>query len=252
MNTSFLRSIAFRPELVADSTKYPYSIPAIRALGTLKFNPKVTFFMGENGSGKSTLLEAVALALGFNSEGGSRNFRFATRRSESDLWRCLRVVKGVGRPRTGYFYRGESFFNVATEIERLDEGGGGPPLIDSYGGMSLHERSHGEAVIALVKNRFGEQGLYLMDEPEAALSPSRQLELLRLIRERVRQGCQFVIATHSPILLAYPGALLYELFEHGIRPRRYEETEHVQLTRAFLNDPEGFLDTFFGGEKASR
>src|SRR4051794_23214896 len=164
-------------ERIPDADRFPYTLPAVRHLTTLAFHPKVTFFVGENGAGKSTLLEAVAVACGLNPEGGSRNFNFATRASHSALDSCLRLARTLGAPADSYFLRAESCFNVATEIERLDRAPAfAPPLIDSYGGRSLHEQSHGESFFALFKNRFGANGLYLMDEPEAALSPRRQIE----------------------------------------------------------------------------
>lgn len=244
---AYLRSITLLREKVPDFARYPFSIPAVRALRTLAFDPKVTVFVGENGSGKSTLVEAIAVAAGFNPEGGSRNLAFATRSSESELFRYLRVTRGVRRPRTGYFLRAESYFNVATEIERLDaEPGGGPRIIDSYGGRPLHEQSHGESFMALVNNRFGPRGLYVLDEPEAALSPQRQLALLVAMHELIeRQDCQFVLATHSPILMAYPGAALLQLGDDGIVPVRYEETEHFRVTREFLLDHEQYLRRLF-------
>src|SRR5207249_3296277 len=187
---------------------------------------KVTFFVGENGSGKSTLLEAIAIGSGLNPEGGSRNFNFATRASHSQLDQALRLAKTCRLPRDSYFLRAESFFNVASEIERLDREPGGPPIIGAYGGKSLHEQSHGESFFALFRNRFRDNGLYLMDEPEAALSPKRQLEFLRLLHGYCTRGCQFVIATHSPIIMAYPDARIYLLDTEGIRASAFTETEH--------------------------
>jgi predicted ATPase len=215
---------------------YPFSLPAVRGLlRHVDLHPKVTFFIGENGSGKSTLLEAIAVAAGFNAEGGSRNFRFATRSSESELHACIRLVRGVHRPRDGFFLRAESYFNVATEIERLDaEPGPAPPILPAFGGRSLHEQSHGESFFALLQTRFRRDGFYVLDEPEAALSPSRQLAFLARLHELVRLGSQFVIATHSPILMAYPEARILELSASGIREVSYEDTEHFKVTRAFL------------------
>jgi len=153
----------------------------------------------------------------------------------------------VQRPRDGFFLRAESYFNVGTEIERLDEGSGA--ILEAYGGVSLHEQSHGESFLALAANRFRGHGLYILDEPEAALSPQRQLSLLAIIHELVEnRGSQFVIATHSPILMAYPGATLYRLGGEGITRVAYEETEHYQITRDFLNSPERFFKTLFRGE----
>ena len=173
---------------IVDPRRYPFALPALRELETLRFHPKVTFLVGENGSGKSTLLEAIAVAWGLNPEGGSLNFNFATRASHSPLGDCIRLARPPSTPRDSYFLRAESFFNVATEIERLDRGGGGPPIIDAYGGRSLHEQSHGESFFALFQNRFGDHGLYLMDEPEAALSPTRQVQFLGLLHDYLRRG----------------------------------------------------------------
>ena len=208
-------------------------------------HPQVTYFVGENGSGKSTLLEAIAVAAGFNPEGGSMNFRFSTRSSESSLAGAIRLVRSVRRPRTGFFLRAESFFNLATAIEQLDKQPGGSPIIGSYGGRSLHEQSHGESFIALALHRFGPNGLYILDEPEAALSPLRQMSMLRRMRDLVQQGCQFIVATHAPILLSYPGAWIYELDEHGLRRVDYENTATVRVTREFLDDRDATLTELF-------
>ena len=246
----FLRSVRLREDKIDSFDRYPFYIPAVRNLGELEIGPKVTAFLGENGSGKSTLLEAIAVAAGFNPEGGSMNFKFSTRSSESELWRALRLVRGIRKPRTGYFFRAESYFNVATEIESLDrEPRGGPPIIEYYGGKSLHEQSHGESFLALIQHRFGPEGLYILDEPEAALSPARQLALLARIHDLVEQGSQFLMATHSPILLAYPEALLYELSESGIRQVEYEDTEHYRITRDFLVGRELFFRELFTEEE---
>lgn len=250
LNESFIRAVQLREDKVESFDRYPFSIPAVRNLGELEISSKVTAFLGENGSGKSTLLEAIAVVAGFNSEGGSMNFRFSTRSSESELWRALRLVRGVRKPHTGYFFRAESYFNVATEIENLDrEPWGGPPIIGSYGGQSLHEQSHGESFLALIQHRFGPEGLYILDEPEAALSPARQLALLARIHDLEQQGSQFLMATHSPILLAYPGALLYELSGSGIQRVEYEGTEHYRLTRDFLLHRDRFLRELFADEE---
>ena len=242
----YLREISLKHDRIADPTKYPFTIPAVRHLDVLKFDPDVTFLVGENGTGKSTLLEAVSVALGFNAEGGTRNFNFSTRASHSELHASLRMVRSYRRPRDGYFLRAESFFNVATEIDRMDgEGGPGEAIIGAYGGRSLHEQSHGESFLTLMTHRFHGQGLYILDEPEAALSPKRQLLILRRMRQLVLQESQFIIATHSPILLAYPNAKILLLDERGYRPVKYEETEHYRLMRRFLDDPEGVLRSVF-------
>ncbi len=236
----FLLSATLLREKVASFADYPFNLPAIRALETVTFHAAVTFLVGENGSGKSTLLEALAIAAGFNAEGGSQNFRFTTRASHSDLHRCLRLARSHRRPRTGFFLRAESFFNVATEVDALEREN--PGLFEFYGGRSLHEQSHGESFIALLNHRFGDRGLYFLDEPEAALSPTRQMAALVRIHALVSEGCQFVIATHSPILMAYPDATILAVSEQGLAPVRYEDTEHYTITRRFLTDTGGMID----------
>jgi predicted ATPase len=233
---------------IPDSNRFPYNLPAVRGLATLAFHPKVTFLVGENGSGKSTLLEAIAVACGLNPEGGSRNFNFATRPSHSPLDECVRLAKALATPGDSYFLRAESFYNVATEIERLDKEPGGPPIIGAYGGKSLHDQSHGESFFALFKNRFRDHGLYLMDEPEAALSPKRQLQFLGLLHDYVRRGGQFVIATHSPIIMAYTDARIYVLDGEGVREVAYTDTEHYLVTRRFLNSPQRSLAALLAAE----
>lgn len=241
----YLREISLKSEQIENWDKFPFVIPAIRNLNRLQFSPTVTFIIGENGSGKSTLVEAIAVAMGFNPEGGTRNFNFGTRKSHSDLHRYLRIVKSIKRPRDGFFLRAESFFNVATNIEQLDEKPGGPPIINSYGGLSLHEQSHGESFLSLVLHRFSGNGLYILDEPEAALSPTRQLAVLARMNQLLEQDSQFIIATHSPILMAYPGALIYHITESGIESVEYEETEHYEVTKAFLDNPDRMLQILF-------
>src|SRR5229473_1538933 len=237
----FVRALVLKRDEIESFDAYPFSIPAVRQLAELKLDSRVTLFAGENGSGKSTLVEAIAVAAGFNAEGGSQNMTVSTRASHSQLHKHLRLVRGTRRPRTGYFLRAESFFNVATNIEELDEGPGGPPLIDSYGGVSLHEQSHGESFLSLILNRFGSNGLYVLDEPEAALSLRGNLALMRRMHDLVAEGSQFVVSTHSPILLGYPHARIYVLSDAGIVETPYEETEVVELTRSFLADRREFL-----------
>jgi predicted ATPase len=241
--------VTLRRDDVPSFEAYPFSLPAVRHLDVLKLHPAVTYLVGENGSGKSTLLEAIAVSCGFNPEGGSKNFRFGTRISHSVLHAYLRVAKGVRRPRDGFFLRAESFFNVATEIERLDSEGGGPRVIDSYGGKSLHEQSHGESFLALMMNRFGGNGLYLLDEPEAALSPQRQLAALARIHDLVTAGSQFIIATHSPILMAYPQAYIYACSPEGIDLIDYYDTEHYRVMRDFVVNPKRMLDVLLASDE---
>ncbi len=242
MDGNFICSVKIKKPLPADS--YLTRLPAVRNLarqGGLAFEKPVTFLVGENGTGKSTLLEAIAIAAGFNAEGGSRNFTFSTRATHSELYRYLTVARRA-HPKDGFFLRAESFYNLASNIDDLDsEPYDVPPIIKSYGGLSLHAQSHGESFLALIENRFGGEGLYLLDEPEAALSPNRLMTLLARIHDLVQKHSQFIIATHSPILMAYPGAVVYELTEDGIRAVDYRETEHYRLTRSFLEDPERML-----------
>jgi predicted ATPase len=242
LDEPIVQSIRLLRERVPSFDAYPFNIPAIRSLERLDMHPQVTLLIGENGSGKSTLVEAIAVVAGFNAEGGSRNFRFATRRSESQLHTALRIARGTRRERDGFFLRAESYFNVATEIDRLDsEPSFGPPVIDGFGGVPLHEMSHGESFLALANNRLRGEGLYIFDEPEAALSPARQLSLLQIMWRLVKAGSQFIVATHSPILMAYPGARIYQLGPNGIDTVAYEDTEHYQITRGFLMDRERYF-----------
>ncbi len=210
--------------------EYPFNLPIVRSLDRLELHPRVNFFIGENGSGKSTLLEAIAVRWGFNAEGGTKNFNFSTRASHSRLSDQIRLSRSANRPLDGFFFRAESFFNVATEIERLGVDG-------CYGGKPLHEMSHGEAFLTLMTTRVDGHGLYLLDEPEAALSPQRQLAILTRIHDLVMDSSQFLIATHSPILLAYPDAWIFECSGEGLRRIEYEETEHYRVTRDFLMNP---------------
>lgn len=239
--TGYLREIQFLIDKPGWTEGYPFSLPVFRGQDVIDLHPQVTFIIGENGTGKSTLLEAVAVAWGFNPEGGTKNFNFSTRESHSGLHQYLRLVKGIKKPRDGYFLRAESFYNVATNIEELDESGLGPRIIDSYGGKSLHDQSHGEAFLSLVMNRFGGRGLYILDEPEAALSPLRQLALLSRIHDLVTQQSQFIIATHSPIIMGYPAATILQLSPEGFTKVDYEETEHYKVMRDFIINREKMI-----------
>ena len=236
----FIRSIELKRENVPSFDEYPFCLPVVRHLESLSLHPHITFFVGENGTGKSTLLEAIAVAFGMNAEGGGRNFNFDTEETHSGLHDAIRIVRGSRRPSTDYFLRAESFYNVATEIDNLG-------LAGSYGGESLHAQSHGESFMSLLMNRFWPDGLYLLDEPEAALSPARQMAALSYLHQLVLDGCQFIIATHSPILMAYPLAKIYSLTDDGIDEIAYTDTEHYQVTRDFLNRHESMLKVLLDG-----
>lgn len=245
----FLRAVHLRKEDVPAWRDYPFRLPAVQALrrAPLALAPDVTIFVGENGTGKSTLLEGIAVAFGFNPEGGSRNFQFRTRDTHSALSECLTLQRGAARPADGFFLRAESFYNVATEIDNL-----GMSDHALYGGRSLHEQSHGEAFFSLFMHRFGGSGLYLLDEPEAALSPMRQMAMLARMYALAQDGAQFVVATHSPILMAYPGARLLQFDGFGVAPVKLEETEHNFVTREFLNAPERMLRNLLSAADPSR
>jgi predicted ATPase len=238
---SFMNAVRLEREAVERFDEYPFCVPAVRHLNRLEFHPAVTFFVGENGSGKSTLLEAIAVKLGFNAEGGGKNFDFATRMTHSNLHEFIRVERGIGHPTDNYFLRAESFYNLATQIEDLGVQFG-------YGEKSLHAQSHGEAFLSLLTNRLQGDGVYLFDEPEAALSPQRQLSVLTLIHRLVHHQSQMIIATHSPILLAYPNALIYQFGENGIEAIKYTETGHYQITKDFLNRHERMVEILISEE----
>lgn len=241
MTEQYIKSLELKKESIADFGRYPFCLPAVRALDGIELHPKVTYFVGENGTGKSTILEAVAAAYGFNPEGGSRNFSFSTKDSHSDLYRSIKIIKGIKRPRDGYFLRAESFYNVESSIDRLDEEFSfGPPVKAFYGGISLHEQSHGESFFALFQNRLRGKGLYILDEPEAALSPSRQMSLLARMHDLINSESQFIIATHSPIIMSYPDSFIYAI-GNGIKRVKYEETEHFQIMKAFVNNRDKML-----------
>lgn len=222
---------------------YLAGLPVVRHLAEqpLAFTTPVTILMGENGVGKSTLIEAVAVGMGFNAEGGTRNFSFATMETHSALYRYVEFVRGPHRPRDGFFLRAESFYNVASYVDEI----GDQKFLCRYGGKSLHDQSHGESFLSLVRSRFGGKGFYIMDEPEAALSPASQMELLAHIHRLAEDGSQVVIATHSPMLMTYPGACLLQIDEDGIRPTEYRKTSHYQITRRFLENPDRMYRELF-------
>lgn len=242
MAAQYISKVLFNDNL--DKSSYLNELPVIKHLkkfGQLELSADVTFFVGENGTGKSTLLEAIAVAYGFNAEGGSKNFNFSTNATHSELFEHISITKR-GYPRDGFFLRAESLYNVATNIEELD---GQPafsgPIIAGYGGVSLHNQSHGESFLSIVQNRFFGNGLYILDEPEAALSPNRLLTLIAEIDSLVKKDSQFIIATHSPILMAFPNAEILEFSDAGIHRADYKDTEHFQTTKRFLDNPEKML-----------
>lgn len=230
----FLKRIELRHELVPSFKNYPFAIPSIKSLQQLELNNKVTFFVGENGSGKSTLLEAIADKCEFNTAGGGRNNYYDVHAAESALGEYIRL-SWMPKVTNGFFLRAESFYNFASHIDEVGS--------DAYGGLSLHQQSHGESFFSLFSNRFNGRGIYLLDEPEAALSPQRQLSFLKIIHDLTVSGdSQFIIATHSPILLGYPNATILS-FDHGqIQEIDYEMTDHYQITKYFLQNREKFLE----------
>lgn len=232
----YLRHVELLRARVQHWSDYPFSIPAISTLDRLVFSPHVTFFVGENGAGKSTLLEAIAVKAGFSGAGGSRTFNARSRPTDSTLDEHLRLARGATRERNGFFLRADTMHNLSTAAEELG----------AHGMDNLHQMSHGEAFLAVAINRFSRNGLYLLDEPEAALSPQRQLAFLGRMRQLVEQGSQFIISTHSPILMAYPSATIYS-FDTKITKVAYKDTEHYAVTKAFLHNPEGMMQRIFGG-----
>jgi predicted ATPase len=234
----YLSDITILQDKIEEKDEYPFSVPSIRNLNTLTFHPKVTYFIGENGTGKSTLMEAIAQTMGFNPEGGTKNSLFSTRDTHSNLSDFIKPGRSFKAARDGFFLRAESFYNLATYIDDVQ-------YASSYGGKSLHAQSHGESFLALLTQKFRGNGLYLLDEPEAALSPSRQLSALAVIHKLVKADSQFIIATHSPILMAYPDSTIYLFSENGIHEIAYEDTDHYRVAKDFLNHREQMLNVLF-------
>jgi predicted ATPase len=236
----YLKSISILKPEGERLNSHPFNIPAISQLEQLEFHRDVTFLVGENGSGKSTLLEAIAMAMDLGAQGGTGNFSIDDPTGLSELYRFVRAKRSFQRPKDRYFLRAESFFNVGKYLEDLskdpDACTSRVQVFQRYGGKSLHHRSHGESFLSLINDAFSGKGLYIFDEPEAALSPSRQLAALVRINDLVRDESQFIIATHSPILMSYPRSRIYLLDNTGFREVAFEETEHFKVTRDFLNN----------------
>ncbi|KQL47170.1 AAA family ATPase [Brevibacillus choshinensis] len=229
----YLRTIRLMREQFPQTNRYPFTLPSIRQLEEIEITSSVTYFVGENGSGKSTLLEAVAYQCGFHTAGGSRNHFYEVDRSEASLGDFVRL-SWMPKQTNGFFLRAESFYQFASHVDELErERSTG---FSAYGGRSLHEQSHGESFLSLFTNRFTGKGIYLLDEPEAALSPMRQLAFLYVMKDLVDEGAQFLIATHSPILMGFPEAKILNFDASPMEEIRYEDTEHYQLTRRFLEN----------------
>lgn len=233
VNDQFIQGVIFDWDKI-DKDSYLKGIRAFKGVEKLDFNKPITFFVGENGSGKSTLLEALAVAHGFNPEDGTKNYVFSTHDTHSELCDAIRIAKGYRKEKQGYFLRAESFYNVATQEEEYAD--------ITHPSAKYHEKSHGESFLALAQNNMNPNGLYLFDEPEAALSPQRQLTLLMQIYRCAKEGAQFIIVTHSPILLGIPDADIY-CFDNGrIHLCEYEDTESYQVTEMFINNRQMLLD----------
>ncbi len=240
----FIKEVQLNRSKVNNWNQYPFNIASISKFDKVEFPSNVTFLVGENGSGKSTIIEALAIAVGFNSEGGTRNFNFSTCQTHSDLHEYLKLDFTLSKPQDGFFYRAESFYNVASNIDELNKYGL-KSLLPSYGGKSLHEQSHGESFLSLVLNRFSGESLFILDEPEASLSPSRQMTFMVALNKLAKENSQFIIATHSPILLAYPDASIYQVSDEGIDRMEYEDTDAYQITKAFLKNPDRMFRELF-------
>lgn len=245
-DSQYIRGIYLNRDRISSYDHFPLDLPVIRHLQEVAFHPSVTYVIGENGMGKSTLLEGIAIAYGFNPEGGTLNFNFSNYDSHSNLDEYLRLKKGVYKPKDHFFFRAETFYNLATNIEELDrESSLGSKIIDSFGGKSLHQQSHGESFFSAFVERFQGDGLYILDEPEAALSPLRQISMLARINELVQQGSQFIISTHSPIIMAYPDAKILQISDEGMSEVALEESNHYLLMKQFFEDKDRLLHHLF-------
>ncbi len=243
MNSKLMISLVTLNKDEIDSyDKYPFNIPVVKNFNELKFKAPVTFFIGENGVGKSTFIEAIAVNLNLPKEGGTQNFMYETNDTTSNLSDYMKV-RMDNKPKTKFFLRAESFYNFSTEVERLIKEDDFHSLNKSYGG-NLHECSHGEAFLKLVQNRFTENGLYILDEPEAALSIQRQLSLLCLIDELVKKGSQFIISTHSPILISYRNGIILDL-DDNFKEVSYKDTEIYKLYKMYLDNSDNMQDRMF-------
>jgi predicted ATPase len=244
----FLDAVRVTDSPLIDWTSYPFSLDIIKNIQEIHFPTQVTFFIGENGTGKSTILEAIACKAGFGFEGGSKHISFKT--SSDKVYSAAQkladefILSWRQKPKDGYFFRAESFYNVANYLDYL-----GQAAYVSYGGKSLHEQSHGESFLSFFKHRLNEGGFFILDEPEAALSPQRQLALLVIMKQLCKHtNTQFIIATHSPILLAYPNATIYSCDEGSLHTVAYKDTEHYQITKRFLDNPEQYMQHLFSEE----
>lgn len=232
MNNLFIQGVLFEWNEI-EPNSYIRTIESLRDVEKIEFQSPVSLFVGENGTGKSTLLEAIAVAHGFNPEGGTKNYVFSTYDSHSELCDAIRIAKGYRKEKWGYFLRAESFYNVATQEEKYAD--------IAHPSMQYHKKSHGESFLDLAQDNIKSNGLYLLDEPEAALSPQRQLTLLTQICKCANDGAQFIIATHSPILLGIPNAQIF-CFDNGkIHTCTYEETDSYKITEMFINNRKSLL-----------
>ncbi|MFG6115553.1 AAA family ATPase [Thalassobacillus devorans] len=245
-DNQYLKRLNLKTESINSYEAFPFNLSVIRNFKELLFHPNVTYIIGENGMGKSTLLEGIAIKFGFNPEGGTLNFNFSNYDSHSILEQYLLLSKGASKARDNFFFRAETFYNLATNIEELDRAPSfGPKIVDSFGGDSLHEQSHGESFFAAFTNRFQGNGLYILDEPEAALSPLRQMSMLSRIHELVNKGSQFIISTHSPIIMAYPNSKIIQLSEEGMKETKLENTDHYNIMKQFFEDKDRLLHHLF-------